>query len=144
MVMIAITTSNSMSVKAREYFFFIGGISLGSDTVLGLSPERKRKRGQKQDCLTTHWPFCVCRSCQIKSLFHLRLRQVPNPSRSRNPHRLVCLRTWLRRLPVFRSSAASSFTFWKSTTVLCASMRCSRSSLAARGYSLQWFTQLLT
>src|SRR6266487_2991308 len=71
MAMIAITTSISMSVKAREYFFFIGGISLGSDTVLGLSPERKRKIGQKQDCLTIRWPFCLRRSCQIKSLFHL-------------------------------------------------------------------------
>ncbi len=83
-----------------------------------LTRERKRKRGQKQDCLTIRWPFCVRRSCQIKNLFHLRLRQVPNPSRPRNPHRLVCLRTWLRRLPVFRSSAASSFTFWKSTTYI--------------------------
>src|SRR5437762_12391133 len=81
--------------------------------ILLLSRERKRKRGQKQDCLTIRWPFCVRRSCQIKNLFHRRLRQVPNPSRPRNPHRLVCLRTWLRQLPVFRSSAASSFTFWK-------------------------------
>src|SRR5207253_5394949 len=89
-----------------------------------------------EDCLTRQLRICVCRSCQIKSRFRRRLRQVPNQRRPRSPQRPGCLPTWLRPLPAFHSLGVLSFTFWKSTTALCVSTRCNRSFLAARGFFL--------
>ena len=48
--------------------------------ILRLGGERKRKRARKQDCLTRDFAFGVCRSCPIKSLVQLHLRQVRAPS----------------------------------------------------------------
>jgi hypothetical protein len=42
--MIASTTSSSINVKAREYFFFIGGISLMKGHDIRLEPRAKAKK----------------------------------------------------------------------------------------------------
>src|SRR6266446_2281374 len=105
--------------------------------ILRFCRERKQKRSiAPQDCLTSQQLFCVCRSCQTKSLLRRRRCQVPDPSRGQNPHQPVCLRTWLPRLPAYRSSVASFFTFWKSTTVLYVSAPCNQSYLVAHGFCL--------
>src|SRR6266481_1271336 len=96
MPMAAITTSNSMRVKAWATGggeLLAMGLWFGTHHIaLGRGAKAKKIR-KKQDCLTRHWSFCVCRSCQTKSLLHRHLRQRRDPSRVRNPYRLDCLRT---------------------------------------------------
>src|SRR6516164_5531658 len=104
MAIIAITTSNSVKVKARGT---AGGELLAMMMMLGAHDIALRRGAKvknepaKQECLTTHFAFGVCRSCPTKSLFHLRLRKVRIPSSAQDPLRPVCLRTSLRRSPVF-------------------------------------------
>jgi hypothetical protein len=98
--MIAITTSNSISVKAR---LTGGGELLVMDFIVRIArycawaSNESEKEPQKQDCLTRHFAFGVCRSCPIKSLLHLR--QVLGQSSGQNQHQPVYLQTWLQRLP---------------------------------------------
>ena len=87
MPMPAITTSNSIRVKARS----AGGgellamdIGVSSASYCAWAGSESEKEPQKQDCLTRDFAFGVCRSCPIKSLFHLRLRQVRAPSSGQN------------------------------------------------------------
>src|SRR4029077_5359801 len=101
--MTAITTSNSMSVKPRptgggELLVIVFLVRSASYCACGGSEREKEPR--KQDCLTRDFTFGVCRSCPIKSLFHLRLSQVQH--RKPGHPRPVCLRTSPLRLPVFR------------------------------------------
>ena len=59
------------------------------------------KEPQKQDCLTRHLPFVYVDHARQEPI-PPPPPSVPDPSRGRNPHRRVYLRTWLRRLPAFR------------------------------------------
>src|SRR5206468_1024283 len=94
MLIVTITTSNSMSVKARatgggELLFM--GLVVRSASYCARKGSESEKEPQGQDCLTRHFPFGVCRSCPTKSLF--RLHQVLAPSRGQNLHQRVCLPT---------------------------------------------------
>src|SRR5437899_2899367 len=96
--------------------------------------EKIKREEKNRVCLTRHFPFCVCRSCPTKSLFHLHRRQPLALNWARNPPQRVCPRTWLRRLPASHSWVASFFIFWKNTTALFGFTPCSRSFLALAGY----------
>src|SRR4029077_2448176 len=104
MLMAAITTSNSMRVKARsarggELLAIDAGVSSGS--YCPSSGSESEKEPQKRDCLTRDFAFGVCRSCPIKSLLQFRLRQVRALSSGQNQPQAVYPRTWLRHSPSF-------------------------------------------
>src|SRR5438270_6990772 len=86
-----------------------------------------RKRKGARLALTKYAHVPLNETCQIQSTRH----RPPPPRRG-------CLRTSQPRSPASRSSAGWSFTFSKSTTNSSASTPCSRSSLAASGFSLTW------
>ena len=74
MVIVAITTSNSISVKARSRRggeLLIMDFMAWSAWYCAWAGSESENEPQKQDCLTRHFAFGVCRSCPTKSLFHL-------------------------------------------------------------------------
>jgi hypothetical protein len=87
------TTSNSINVKAFEHLFFIWGFLNKPLRYVPALENPSEKELQKRDCLTTDFPFGVCRSCPIKSLFHRRLRQVRVLSSGQNQHQPGYLQT---------------------------------------------------
>src|SRR5437016_11204783 len=103
MMMIAVTTSNSISVKAREQFLVIQLLVKKATILVSIGKGKQNQKFMAEDCLTKHFQVCVRSPCPTQLIRAKRRHrhQVRNPSPSEHPHRPVYRRTWLPPSPVF-------------------------------------------